>query len=170
MECRSEDRWAQATANHANVIRALRLSHCHTVSARRRRPRQNLLIVFSFFSFQDICGRATSAHYQRMCVPEARGGNAQTFSENLTRVTREDFFLCLPVHSPKTPKSDSQKNISKNFRSSVFSNCYLRDSDSKNLAKEKGRRVRGRRKCYLSTPLLSLSRGCVAHFVRGRLL
>jgi hypothetical protein len=141
MECRSEDRWAQATANHANVIRALRLSHCHTVSARRRRPRQNLLIVFSFFSFQDICGRATSAHYQRMCVwlvfRKRGAGNAQTFSENLTRVTREDFFLSLPVHSPKTPKSDSQKNISKNFRSSVFSNCYCGTPTQKISQKKK---------------------------------
>jgi hypothetical protein len=98
---------------------------------------QNLLIVFSFFSFQDICGRSTSAHYQRMCVPEARGGNAQTFSENLTRVTREDFFLSLPVHSPKTPKSDSQKNISKNFRSSVFSNCYCGTPTQKISQKKK---------------------------------
>jgi hypothetical protein len=165
MECRSEDRWAQATANHANVIRALRLSHCHTVSARRRRPRQNLLIVFSFFSFQDICGRATSAHYQRMCVPEARGGNAQTFSENLTRVTREDFFLSLPVHSPKNSKTRLTKKYKQKLPLLCVLELLLRDSDSKNLAKEKGRRVRGRRKRYLSTPLLSLSRGCVAHFV-----
>jgi hypothetical protein len=126
---------------------------------------QNLLIVFSFFSFQDICGRSTSAHYQRMCVPEARGGNAQTFSENLTRVTREDFFLSLPVHSPKNSKTRLTKKYKQKLPLLCVLELLLRDSDSKNLAKEKGRRVRGRRKRYLSTPLLSLSRVCVAHFV-----
>jgi hypothetical protein len=40
--------------------------------------------------------------------------------ERSRRRTREDFFVSLPVHSPKTPKIKLIKNISKDCSSSVF--------------------------------------------------
>ncbi len=79
-------------------------------------PAGNAQILFS--------GNPIGASLFKSNLSHEAGGNSIPPRAPANQSHARRFFLSLPVHSPKTPKSDSQKIISKNSRSSVFSNCY----------------------------------------------
>jgi hypothetical protein len=99
------------------------------------------------------CGRETLTNR----FPEARGGKRSDIFGKSNQSHARRFFP-LPLRSFT---QNSKIRLTKKYKQKLPQLCVLelllRDSDSKNLAKEKGRRVRGRLKWYLSTPLLSLS-------------